>query len=232
MSRPSRETAMTRFTAFADSDDLLVDSTTVHVECLVPATVSDTWELLVSCPELWLGDAVRIEQTGRYAVDGCSGQRARARPDRGGRRARTHRPHLAAGQLGHPRPGRDLRRRGGRRPDPRVRPRRGRPRAGRPRLRVGALAGCPGPVGRAGRRDSRDMETARRRTPPNPRRNRARPAPPPTRPRAAGTPARRRWTRPASRQGTVTFCGPGRKPTTSITHQYAEPGSSRPLAAR
>jgi uncharacterized protein YndB with AHSA1/START domain len=62
---------MTRFTAFADSDDLLVDSTTVHVDCLVPATVSDTWELLVSCPELWLGDAVRIEQTGRYAVDGC-----------------------------------------------------------------------------------------------------------------------------------------------------------------
>jgi uncharacterized protein YndB with AHSA1/START domain len=67
----SRETAMTRFTAFADSADLLVDSATVHVECLVPATVSDTWELLLSCPELWLGDAVRIEQDGRYAVDGC-----------------------------------------------------------------------------------------------------------------------------------------------------------------
>ena len=62
---------MTRFTAFADSADLLVDSATVHVECLVPATVSDTWELLLSCPELWLGDAVRIEQDGRYAVDGC-----------------------------------------------------------------------------------------------------------------------------------------------------------------
>jgi uncharacterized protein YndB with AHSA1/START domain len=67
----SRETAMTRFTAIADSADLLVDSATVHVECLVPATVSDTWELLLSCPELWLGDAVRIEQDGRYAVDGC-----------------------------------------------------------------------------------------------------------------------------------------------------------------
>jgi uncharacterized protein YndB with AHSA1/START domain len=64
---------MTRFTAFADSDDLLVDSATVHVECLVPATVSDTWELLLSCPELWLGDAVRIEQDGRYAVDVCLG---------------------------------------------------------------------------------------------------------------------------------------------------------------
>ena len=62
---------MTRFTAFADRADLLVDSTTVHVESLVSATVSDTWELLLSCPELWLGDAARIEQDGRYAVDGC-----------------------------------------------------------------------------------------------------------------------------------------------------------------
>ena len=62
---------MTRFTPYADNDDLLVDTATVHVERLLSATVSDTWELLVSCPELWLGDAVRIEQTGRYAVDGC-----------------------------------------------------------------------------------------------------------------------------------------------------------------
>ena len=62
---------MTRFTAFADRAGLLIDSTTVHVESLVSATVSDTWELLLSCPELWLVEAARIEQDGRYAVDGC-----------------------------------------------------------------------------------------------------------------------------------------------------------------
>jgi uncharacterized protein YndB with AHSA1/START domain len=71
MTEPSRETNMTRFTSCAEADELLVDPTTVHVELVLPATVSDAWELLVSCPELWLGDAVRIEPTGRYAVDGC-----------------------------------------------------------------------------------------------------------------------------------------------------------------
>ena len=47
------------------------DLVTVHVERTLPTTLSDAWELLVSCPELWLGSTVRIEPDGRYAVDGC-----------------------------------------------------------------------------------------------------------------------------------------------------------------
>lgn len=35
------------------------------------ATLSDTWELVVSCPEVWLGDAVRLDMHGAYVVDGC-----------------------------------------------------------------------------------------------------------------------------------------------------------------
>lgn len=47
------------------------DIVSVHVEHELPTTISDAWELIVSCPELWLGDAVRVEMDGTYAVDGC-----------------------------------------------------------------------------------------------------------------------------------------------------------------
>ena len=47
------------------------DLVTVHIERTLPTTLSDSWELLVSCPDVWLGSTVRIEPDGRYAVDGC-----------------------------------------------------------------------------------------------------------------------------------------------------------------
>jgi hypothetical protein len=47
------------------------DIVSVHVDHVLPTTLSDAWELIVSCPELWLGDAVRVEMDGTYAVDGC-----------------------------------------------------------------------------------------------------------------------------------------------------------------
>ncbi len=47
------------------------DLVTTHVEQQVAAPLSDVWELVVSCPELWLGESVRLEMDGSYAVDGC-----------------------------------------------------------------------------------------------------------------------------------------------------------------
>ena len=228
---------MTRFTPYADNDEiggLLVDTATVHVERLLP-TVSDTWELLVSCPELWLGDAVRIEQTGRYAVDGClDSEHAHGRIEEVAMLERivlTWQPDSWDAPALVEIAGVE---------------------AGDSRTRVSAhVEDVPEQVGRAHVaahwQAALDRLAAPAVTSAETSESRAGSASHAAQPQGLSTPlssaassaasSRRHacvssTSRPASRHGSVTFFGSGRKPTTSITHQYAAGVSARPLVSR
>ena len=47
------------------------DLVTVHVERRLHALLSDVWELVASCPDVWLGGSVRVDPDGAFAVDRC-----------------------------------------------------------------------------------------------------------------------------------------------------------------